>query len=459
MEETTRMKITLIGQDIPMLLPSLLTDLLYNGHTAADVCVEERNPAMQDVLQRYGDTVFEQAGLGGSVTVDHDRKAMLRGADCVIYAGDCMAASRFQQDRQALSGAEDDPDDPGMTNQARVNGGIGGLLHTLRQGEMVMNLVEDMRACCPEALVISLGEPVARTVEIFRRAGFRAYGLGKTPLKAANGLDTMCKALHAKPESISADVAGLPGFAWLLRLTDTDEGDDLLPVIHDLANDDNALGRLSARWLDAYEALPVGDVTRHAEYLPMQDDYEPDPNPEFGESIERRKERILYMNTVADKGLKPSGRPAQPGEGVMAQMLLLSKAPAIRPVQLALALLLRQDTEIPAVTRPNTFAEIASLPRQAIIEAPLRLVRGEEAPHGFKLPAALTLVCMDVDETNRLAAHAAMGDRTALRECVELDPALEGLDRLYCQQLVDALIRMHSDVITRLNDEDEDADW
>ena len=71
----------------------------------------------------------------------------------------------------------------------------------------------------------------------------------------------------------------------------------------------------------------------------------------------------------------------------------------------------------------------------------------------------LAEICLDVDETNRLAAQAAMGDRTALRECIELDPALEGLDRLYCQQLVDAMIRMHADVITRLNDEDEDEDW
>ena len=53
------MKIALIGQDIPMLLPTLLTDLLFAGREAnAEIAVEEGNPAMRDVLQGYGDAVF-----------------------------------------------------------------------------------------------------------------------------------------------------------------------------------------------------------------------------------------------------------------------------------------------------------------------------------------------------------------------------------------------------------------
>ena len=45
------------------------------------------------------------------------------------------------------------------------------------------------------------------------------------------------------------------------------------------------------------------------------------------------------------------------------------------------------------------------------------------------------------------AAKAAEGDREALRECVETDPALGGLDRLYCMDVVQALIRLHEDIL------------
>ncbi len=438
------MKIALIGQDIPPLLPTLLTDLLFVGKQAAEVALEEKNSAMQDVLQRYGDAVIRHSGVRATLAVTGNRREVLAGADCVIYAGDCMAASRYKMDREALSGVEDD--DEGLLEQARVNGGIGGLMHTLRQGEMVLDLCETMRECCPDALVVTLGQPVARTAMIFERAGFRVYGLGRTPLRGAGGLDSLTKKLNCKPDDVEAVVAGLPGFAFLLSLRDCKTGDNLLPILRDMAEEDE-LGRLVKRWLDWYGAIAIGDVTDHAEWLPAQDDFIPDEDPIFGETVERRKERILWMNTVGDKG-------AGGGEGQMAQLLLLSKAVPIRPMQLALALLCGDDCDIPAVTRRND-GELPQLPRQAMIEATLTQRGGRAVFHGTELPAPLAEVCGDIDETNRLAAQAAFGDRIALRECVEFDPALAGLDRLYVQDVVDKMIEMHADVLSRFV-EDED---
>ena len=76
-------------------------------------------------------------------------------------------------------------------------------------------------------------------------------------------------------------------------------------------------------------------------------------------------------------------------------------------------------------------------------------------PHGTLLPLPLMEICGEIDETNRLAAQAAAGDRSALRECVEVDPALAGLDRLYVQDVVDRMIALHSDVLSRFDEEEE----
>ena len=431
------MKIALIGQDIPMLLPTLMTDLLFAGKEPADLALEEKNPAMQDLLRDYGDAVLRKAGIGGTLAVSDSREAVLSGADCVIYAGDCQPGSRFHMDRNALG--SDEENDPGLTDQARVNGGLGGLMHALRAGEEVLRLCDAMDECCPEALVINLGQPVARTTAVFLNRGYRCYGLGRTPMKGASGADTYIRRLRIPPERAEVTIAGLPGFAFLMAIRDG--GKDLAGKLKEAA-ENNELGALSRRWLDWWGALPVGDVTDHAEFLPAQPDYIPEEKPEFGETVEKRRERILYMNTVREQG-------AEKREGAMAQLLLLSKAPPIRPVKLALALLRKETAVLEAVTRRNGRT-LPDLPPEAVIEANLALRDGEDVTESIRLPAALAEIMTEVDAANRLAAKAAAGDREALREYMEEDPALGGLDRLYCMEVADALIRMHADVLPRL---------
>ena len=429
----------MIGQDVPTLLPSLLTDLLFAGGEAnADVTVEEGNPAMQELLQGYGEKIFAKAGKGGTFQVSADRAEVLKDAGCVIYAGDPQAASRFFQDRSALG--SDEEDDPGLTDQARVNGGIEGLLHALRAGEAVLNLCDAMDKSCPGTLVINLGQPMARTTEVFESRGYRTYGLGRTPLRGANGVDTYAKRLQIRAENVQAVTAGLPGFAFLTEMKDGKA--DLLGKLKKAA-ENGELGSLSRRWLGWWDAVPAGDVTDHAEFLPAQEDYIPDERPEFGETVEKRKERILYMNTVREQG-------AGSREGAMAQLLLLSKVPPVRPMRLALALLRGETAEIPAVTRKNNGV-LPQLPKEAVVETVLILQDGNDVTPAVRVPEALADILCEADRANRLAAKAAFGDREALREYVETDPALDGLDRLYCLDVVNALIEMHSDVLTRFN--------
>ena len=434
------MKFALIGHDIPTLLPTILTDLLFAGKQAAEIAVHENNPAMQDVLRKYGEAVIIRSGLDAEMIVSGSRYDVLEDADCVIYADDCMPASRFRMDREALSGVEED--DPGLTDQARVNGGIGGLMHALRAGQLVLELCEEMQDVCPDAIVINLGQPVARTTEVFLREGFKTWALGRSPLRGANGADALAAKLGLKTRDVEAESAGLPGFAFLTSMRDASTGRDLMPRLLEKAEDDE-LGRLTKRWLDWYGMIALGDVTDHAEFLPAQPDYIPEAEPVFGETVEQRKERILHMNTVGQQG-------AVSKEGAMAQVTLLSKAPPIRPMQLALAILREESITIPAVTRRNN-GELPQLERNAIIEAPLTLENGVPVPHGTMLPDEAADIMAEIAEVNHLAALAAMGDYSALRECIEIDPALAGLDRLYCQDLVEKMIELHNDVLRILN--------
>ncbi len=443
------MNIALIGQDVPALLPTLLTDLLFaGGEKNARITAQESNPAMRELLEGYSRAIYRRAGAECGFRTAESRAEALEQADCVIYAGDCQPSSRFDMDRSALM-SENEEEDPGLSDQARVNGGLGGLMHALRAGEAVLELCDEMDRVCPGALVINLGQPMARTTAVFLNRGYRCYGLGRTPLKGSNGLDTLCRRMKLEPEQVTAVIAGLPGFAFLLDMKDGPK--DLMPRLRKAVKGGET-GSLAKRWLGWWDAIPVGDVTDHAEFLPAQPDFIPEERPSFGESVERRQERILWMNTVRDKG-------AEEREGAMAQLLLLSKAPPIRPIRLALALLRKETAVLPAVTRRNGTGNdraLAGLPPEAVIEAELRLKDGTEQRANLRLPEALAEMMAQIDEANRLAAEAAAGDRTALRRYVEEDPALDGLDRLYCMDVVRAMIAMHRDVLPRLNGENQD---
>ena len=255
-------------------------------------------------------------------------------------------------------------------------------------------------------------------------------------MKGANGAETYGKRLQIAPERLKVCTAGLPGFAFLTEIRDGKS--DMMPKLKKAA-EKNELGSLAARWLGWWDAIPAGDVTDHAEFLPAQPDFIPEEKPEFGESVEKRKERILYMNTVREQG-------AEAQEGAMAQLLLLSKAPPIRPMKLALALVRGETTEIPAVARRNG-QNMPQLPETAVTETVLTLRNGEEIPGQIRVPEALAEVLREIDMTNRLAAKAAEGNMSALRECVETDPALDGLDRLYCMDVVKALMTLHEDML------------
>ncbi len=437
-------KFAFIGQDIPMHLPFLLVDFLYACHEDGLLAVEEKNPSMQSVLQRYGDAIIHGSGRKAKLIASGSRQEVLMGADCVVYAGDCMAATRFRQDQDALSGVKDD--DPGLKDQARVHGGIGGLMHTLRQGENVLNLCQAMRTCCPKALVITLGQPIARTTQMFLNAGFTCYGLDDAYYRG-NTWQRIARSLMRKEDTIEGIAAGLPGFSFLLSVHEKKSGLDLLPALRQQAEEEK-LGRLTKRWLGWYGAVAFGDVVRHAELLAQEEDYIPEENPSFGESIERRKDRLMHMNTIGQQGTETT-------DGKTAQLLLLKDTPSVRPVRLALAILRKETAVISAVTHQNR-GELPQLPATAVIESNLHLQDGVMQPQKLTLPPALYEIMYDIDETNRLSASAAAGDWSSLRECVEVDPALEGLDRLYVQEVVRRLVQLNGDVLSRLSDDGDD---
>ena len=438
------LKYALIGQDIAPMLPSLLTDLLEAGHAAPDIYIEEKNSVMQDLLEGYTRRCMDRAGNGGTVHAVSSRRELLEGADCIVYAGDLMAQSRFDQDRQALMSPTEG--ETGLEDQARVNGGIGGLMHALRQGAQIIPLCEQIRDLAPSALVLCLAQPLSRCLEMFSALGIRAFGLGTSALRGPLGADALAAETGHKLEEVKVSWAGLPQFQFLLEMTDRKTGEDLMPRVRERMAA-GSFGSMSRRWLQEYDAVCIGSATDHAQFMAAQEGYMPEEKPQLSETVEHRKTRILHMNTVAEKGL------ADP-DGMISQLTLLTRTSPLRPGQLSLALMRKEALDMQGVTR-RCGKLIRGLSPLAWAEAPLHLEKGQDTTPSLILPGPLLDLMNEIDEASRLAGQAALGDVTALREYIETDPALEGLDRLYVMDVVHAMIRMHDDILTQFEDEEE----
>lgn len=423
------MKITLVGTQIPQWLPGLAADLFFACKLPCQLCIHEANEAMGQLAQDYLAALIRHAGVEGQARFTPDLKEALTGAEGVIYADACQNASSFLNDREALKGS--DENDPGLTNQARPQGGLEGLMMTLRVGGRALDLCEAMAEYCPRAIVINLSQPLNQITALFQQQGFAAYGLEGGPLRGSDGMEGLCHVLKRK--RLTFQSAGLNGFAFLTLLKDGEA--NMLPKAHTRVKHGD-WGVLKKRWLDWYGMIPLG--SEHGQYLPAQPDYEPDAEPRLSEPVEKRKERILHMHTVAEKG-------ADSREGAMAQVTLLSQVSPARPGLLLAALTGKTSATLPAVIMRND-GRMPQLPARAVIEAPLALP-GDNPPIRFTQEAAAILE--EIAQVHQLSAQAAAGDRQALRDVIETDPALAGLDRLYCLDVAEALIRLNEALLTR----------
>ncbi|MBQ8537083.1 MAG: hypothetical protein IJ461_06760 [Clostridia bacterium] len=423
------MKITLVGSQTAQWLPSLAADLFFANKVNCEVWLHEGNGTLAKLAQDYLSTLADYAKAEASAFFTSDLKEALAGANAVIYADECQNSSRFFNDREALKSP--DEKDPGLIDQARPWAGLEGLMMTLRVGSKALDLCEAMQEACPQAVVINLSKPLSQLTALFTQQGFTAYGLDSSHLKGNDGIEGLCRVL--KKNRLAFQSAGLNGFAFLIQLSE-DQANCLHKAQTCVKHGD--WGELKKRWLDWYGMIPLG--ANHGQYLPAQPNWQPEEEPQLSESVEQRKERILQMNTVVQKG--PASK-----EGAIAQVTLLSKVAPARPGQLVAALFTDAAITVPAVVQKNG-RRMPQLPPEAMIEASLT-AGGENPPITFTQEAAA--IMEEIASVHLNSAKAAAGDRQALRAVIEEDPALSGLDRLYCLDVIEALIRMNEDALSR----------
>lgn len=162
------------------------------------VDIEEGKEKLE-IVGNLAKRMVEAAGLPMKVFLSLDRKEALKDADFVttqLRVGQLQA--RILDERIPLS--------HGIIGQE--TNGAGGMFKAFRTIPVILDIVEDMKALCPDAWLINFTNPAGMVTEaVLRYGGFnKVVGLCNVPVGMKK---TMAKQLEVSDEEVDMKIVGL----------------------------------------------------------------------------------------------------------------------------------------------------------------------------------------------------------------------------------------------------------
>ena len=441
-------KFVVLGAGAYQFAPAILEDLIMKADEPSEIWLVDADLDLAELTARAAGKLAKARNLPCQFYYTTQWQKSIFGADAVILCSDFLDPDAWKQDLDAL-------DEVGLGKQARLTGGIGGAMQTLRSCGFVADVAEKIALECSGETPLILcdncfgGLVLSRaceTAETF--CGVPSYGIsdvvGQTRARVA-------LYLGIPQEQVEVTCGGINAFSFISSLRNRETGEDLLPRLRkEICEDDREA--LAAQFIDFYDAVPAGMRVTQYELLA---DTELSPRKTVIYSgvgladFEVRK-RDLAMLAVYGPD-HPEGEKAW-------QHILDTGCREVRPVALVRALWGKGKLAVPAMTMRNKTS-YPSVTEGRYIEGPAEVDGTGVVGIPTSLPVEITELMEQLTLCNRLMAEAAAtGNRDALREALEIDPALAGVDVLYAEDVLERMMEKQKDKLPRFYGEAEEKD-
>lgn len=254
-------KIVFIGAGSAAFGLSLFQDLFSTSELAGStLTLVDTNPDALDRMAALAEVLNRQGDARITIEKTTDRKAALVGAGFVLCA---IAIDRNRLWKLDFSV----PKKHGIRHTLGENGGPGGLFFTLRTLPLIVDIVRDVEAICPDALFINLSNPESRIVlGLSRCTSVRTLGL-------CHGIFLarwfVCQILGMAEKEVDVWGAGLNHFQWLTAIRERSTGRDLYPLLREREKaHDPAFTPLTRRMFHAFGLWVTCSDDHMGEYLP-----------------------------------------------------------------------------------------------------------------------------------------------------------------------------------------------
>ena len=153
-------KIVIAGAGAYHFAPAIFEDLFVKNRMPVEVWMVDADLDMAELSARAAQSLAKAFGAETRFYYTTQLKKATFSADAVILCADFLDEEAWKQDLEAL-------DSVGLGKQARLRGGIGGAMQTMRVLDFVSDLAQQMSEECPDAPLIvcdsgSSGNQMAR---------------------------------------------------------------------------------------------------------------------------------------------------------------------------------------------------------------------------------------------------------------------------------------------------------
>ncbi|RJP23020.1 MAG: hypothetical protein C4520_07175 [Candidatus Abyssobacteria bacterium SURF_5] len=426
-------KIVFLGGGSTQFAPLLISDFIKTKDVyGSTIVLVDVNEEKLKLVYQLGRRLIETTGAALKLEYTTDRVSALPGADFVIISVEVNRFPLWHMDRRI-------PKKFGIEQAQGENGGPGGLFHAMRQIPLVVEICQDVERLCPEAMVINLANPMSRILQAVNDyTNVRFIG---SCHEIVDGNGYLSALLEVPEDRLHVVAAGLNHFTWYLDIRDKQTGEDLYPMVRELAPTRVHMDRLLVADLfrlsgylcvtsDSHigEYIPGGHIWR----TPWASDLEPfDFFSVYQIYLKDTDERV--QNAVAGKYPLQEFMQWPSGE-IVAEIIS--------------ALAHDRKQRFNALNLPND-GYISNLPPNSIVEVPgwTRGGQTEGEPVG-SLPPLISGWCHLQTTIHYLNAKAAMeGSRQAALEAMLLDPAVP--DRFTAERCLDAMLEANREYLPR----------
>ena len=216
-------KVAMIGAGSLVFGKTLMNDFLGTPALAgSEYCLMALTNTRLDKMHTFVERMIKDNGVEATVTKTTDRREALKDADYVVVMIQVGGAEAFRADYEI-------PMKYGVDQCIGDTLGPGGVLRAVRHIWALMEIAEDMRELCPNALLLNYANPMAiccwalGTVENLKFVGL-CHGVQTT-------MDLIASYTGCQKDEIDYLAAGINHMAWFLRLEK--DGQDLYPILRE----------------------------------------------------------------------------------------------------------------------------------------------------------------------------------------------------------------------------------